>query len=327
MRGKNNMKKIFIVIILLCMTIKSYASFQGSASLDNLIIKTLPSTDMYFCTAADKEHFHLLLHLIGSLHGSNFDDTKQIAVFDLGLTPEQRTFLARVKKVSVYKLEITHPDLLKHFQTRPWNIDNGKMVRGLYAWKPVVIKQALEMFPYILYLDAGTAVLKSLRDVFYYIQEKGYFLLQQPSEKKAFVVGNHCTNYIKNKFQLNTHAYKWILKKPDLLAGIQGLSRAMYNDYVLPLYALSKDLKNFEDDGSCSGGFGWARHDQTLFGIHAYLLGLQPIFINKQVEFQVGNRKCLFKAGRSMDAHIFYHFRIDEKRYGKKLDVQIRFKS
>ena len=287
------MKKYFILVYVLCLTLSMYASLSTDLSVDR-----------YFCTAADKVFFDHLLNLTGSIHGSNFDDTREIAVFDLGFTNEQRQILSGIEKVQVYQVELTHPDLLKHFATLP---KEKKMVRGWYAWKPVVIKQALDMFPYVVYLDAGNVVLKPLGDLFKYIQKNGYFLIQDPYR---FCVGDHCTTHVKNKFKLNTSQYAWISKAPNIQASMQGLNKTMFQSYVLPMYELSKDLKNFEDDGSAPKGFGWGRHDQTLFGIHAYLLGLKLLEMHRleadSSEKKICKVSSYFKRDWR-DAHIVFH--------------------
>ena len=41
------------------------------------------------------------------------------------------------------------------------------------------------------------------------------------------------------------------------------------------MYELAKDITFFEDDGSCPKGFGWARHDQTLFSVFVNRLGME----------------------------------------------------
>lgn len=45
--------------------------------------------DMYFCIPSDSKFFDKLLRLIGSIHYTNFAKTKEIAVFNLGLTKKQ----------------------------------------------------------------------------------------------------------------------------------------------------------------------------------------------------------------------------------------------
>lgn len=268
------------------------------------------SDKMYFCAAADEKYFPLLVQLIGSIHKVNFDELEEIAIYDLGFTKPQRDALNAIAKVTVYDIELTHPDLLKIFKTN----DEGKTVRGWYAWKPVAIKQALEKFPYVLYLDAGVVVLKPLNDLFKYIQERGYALFQDQEwfvagTQQRFLVKNHCTNHVTFKFNLLAPENLWILEMPNMYAAMQGLSKTMYDSFVLPMYELTKDLRNFEDDGSCMGGFGWARHDQTLYSIQAHIRGLDLIEPHKEVPLMANGASFTIRVADNAEEnpHVFYN--------------------
>ena len=184
----------------------------------------------------------------------------------------------------MYPIELKHPDLLQHFFTR----SRGKPVRGWYAWKPVAIKQALDMFPYILFLDAGCRVLQPLDNIFYYIKKKHYLLVENGSR---YSIGDHCTKHVTDLFALSLPERKWILAERSISAGIQGLSRIIFGCYVQPMYELSKDLKNFQDDGSSPLGFGFARHDQTLFSILRCLLNWELIPPHRNNIFTVRGRR------------------------------------
>ena len=58
---------------------------------------------------------------------------------------------------------------------------------------------------------------------------------------------------------------------------------------------LAADIKNFEDDGTAYWGYGFARHDQTLFSIFARKLGLKThhLFPNPR-KIRVNDRKIYF---------------------------------
>lgn len=224
----------------------------------------------YYSTVADEKHFPLLRNLIASIHKVDFDFLNEIAVFDIGLTSAQRQELGRMQKVSVHDVEMTHPDLLTYFVTNPWN----KQVRGWFAWKPVVLKKSLEMFPYLLYLDAGTLLLSSPNDLFKHIKQNGYFLLSVNHN-----IVDRVTNPVRERLiPTFTPEQQMHVLHPDtwmVAGGIQGLSQAVYHDYILPIYRLSCDLSLFADDGSARLGFGEARHDQTIFSLFARALNLQ----------------------------------------------------
>jgi len=225
----------------------------------------------YICTAADSKYYTPLLQLIGSLQSVDFDKIGQIAVFDLGLSNAQKKHLNGIDKVQVYSVDTTNPNVLKSILTHP-----GKRTPGSYAWKPVVIKQALDMFPYVLYIDAGTTVLKSLENVFKHIIQNGYFII----DVGPWSIQCQCTRKVIKRFSLQSPHYAWILdeKTHAIDAGIQGVSRALYDSYIMPLYQLSvHEMDLFIDDGTALRGFGTARHDQALFSIYARMLGLEVL--------------------------------------------------
>jgi len=235
--------------------------------------------DMYICTCADAEFFPKLLNFIGSVHKYNFKKLKEIAVFDLGFTADQIKKLNKIRKVAVYDIEITHPDLLKHFDV---GRRDGRLVRGWYAWKPVAIKQALDMFPYVLYSDAGSVILKPLDNLFKHIKQNGYFFLRGSKNKLGLRTPEHVTK----TFNLDSEERKYILNSVGLAAGFMGLTRKYYDNFVLPMYELSHNIDHFVDDGSSTLP---ARHDQILFSMYARLLGLE--IKDSATHFLINNKK------------------------------------
>ena len=249
---------------------------------------------LYFCTASDTKFFKILKSFIGSVHKTNFDHLGEIAVFNLGLTKKQINEINSMQKVHVYEVERTHPDIIKQVK-----VDlGGRTVPGWYAWKPVAIKQALDMFPYVLWQDAGNVVLKPLDDLFEHIRQNGYLLLCGGRKNK-----NHTTQYLIKKFKLDQEDRKYVLDQNQCSAGSAlGISRdnyTAYNEFILPIYELTKDLRNFSDDGTCPGGFGRARHDQTVFSIFTSLLKLNLMRTSQrptQIFLTIDGKKIPFYA-------------------------------
>ncbi|MDR3646570.1 MAG: glycosyltransferase [Candidatus Babeliales bacterium] len=233
------------------------------------------SPDACFCTASDSNYFPLLINLIGSIHATNFDNINEIAVFDLGLEAEQINHLNTMKKVRVYEIEKANPDIIKSVVVNNW----GKKVPGWYSFKPVAIKQALEMFETVLWVDAGTTILKPIDHLFKYIKQEGYFICTMGDElennKLMHPVRWQTTKFLIDKFDLNSDENVWIMDQEIIGANFIGLSRKSYNEIALPFYELAKDIRNFIDDGTTPNGFGTARHDQTVFNIIAYLAKLK----------------------------------------------------
>lgn len=220
---------------------------------------------VYICTASDDLYYPCLLNLIGSIHKHNFNEICQIAVFDLGLNAEQKTSLLRIQKLKIYPIEQTHPDLLKRFNTRNW----GKAVPGWYAWKAVILKQAFDLYPWnatVMWIDAGTTILKDCSLLFDYIEEHGYFF----HNGSPWPMKRQTTKFAIDAFNLNTPETEWIAgDTPGMEAGFMGVTSSIYNDFIHPIYLLTFDLRFFADDGTCPNGFGECRHDQTIFSIIA----------------------------------------------------------
>jgi len=224
------------------------------------------SIPMYFCTAADDKHYPILLNMIGSIHKHNYYDVEEMAVYDLGLSDKHLQELRNLKKVRVYNIEEVNPEILTNIET-----GINRSVKGLFSWKPVAIKDSLDRYPYVLYLDAGTTILKPLNDLFKHIAQNGYLLFDCGHSIKQMA-----TKYLIDKFALRSDNDAWILDD-DILgidAGFQGVSRELYDSFVLPMYELAKDIQNFTDDGTCPKGWGYGRHDQTLYSILAQQLKL-----------------------------------------------------
>ncbi len=239
-----------------------------------LSLSALQAVPQYYATAVDEAHFYLLKNLIGSIHHTNFDQLEEIAVFDLGLSLEQKEELKHMQKVAVYDPEIVNPKMLTYNITAP----NGRMVRGDFSWKPVIFKQALEMFPYILYMDSGTTVLKPLDDLFEQIDTKGYFLLSCTKNNNNNVSNRLTQNIIKEVLPTRSKAEQAVAfdKHTYMIdAGLQGVSRNIKDSYILPLYEYAHNKELFKDDGTAPLGYGEARHDQTLCTLLAYWLNLK----------------------------------------------------
>lgn len=224
------------------------------------------------CTACDSGYFKKLLNFVGSLHQTNFDNLSTLAVYNLGLTEEQINQLNAIEKVEIREIRKVHPDILKPFRT----LEN-KYVAGWYAWKPVAIKQELEIHPTVLWIDAGSTICNSLVPLFKHVEQNGYFLatigVEMRNGRFPYDINWQTTSYVRKLFSIkNTDE---ILRKESVTASPQGVSRKAQHLFIDDLYSLAHDLKNYADDGTAPGGFGCARHDQALLGIIAYQKNLQ----------------------------------------------------
>jgi len=242
------------------------STFMALLFLSFNIAITAQANDMYIVTSADTEHFPWLQVLIRSTIQHNYAKLSEIAVFDLGLTQSDIETLKSMPFVRVYQIEEVNPDIRKKFLVR----SNGRLARGWYSWKPVIFYQALQMFPYFFYIDSSIEVIAPLDDIFDEIKREGYYLVGA-----GHPILPHATNRVKQLFDLDLEENKWILDQQSISAGIQGISRALLDSYIIPIYILAANIKNFEDDGSAPTGFGGSRHDQPLFSTLAAKLHLK----------------------------------------------------
>ncbi len=202
----------------------------------------ISSSQHYYCTAADEHYFSCLINLIGGIHKHNFEQLGEIMVFDLGLTQEQRLYLNSIQNLNVYDAEMVNSQMLIPFNTQTW----GKYVPGWYTWKAGAIKQALEKYTTILWIDAGTTVNAPLNDLFEHIEYNGYFFHNGVS----WSLQQETTQYVLDYFDLQLPLTQWSLN-PEIKgveSGLMGLSRSLYPTIILPMYLLSKNIRNFEDD-------------------------------------------------------------------------------
>jgi hypothetical protein len=264
------------------MGIYKYATEEIKTSQQNI-------KPMYFCTAGDDIHFNAVLNLISSIHKHNYKETEQIAVFNLGFSKENIDTLKKIQKVKVYEVEKINPLIVEPLYNCP-----GRWIRGLFSWKPVVIKQALQMFPYVVYADAGTTFNKPLNDLFEHIINQKYFISDCGHSIKWMT-----TKFIINKLNLNNDSQSWILNDDvfGIDAGFMGVTKEIEECFINPVYELAKDIHNFIDDGTCPQGWGTGRHDQTLFSIFARKLNLNILNHDREIEecfLTVGNKKIPF---------------------------------
>ncbi len=248
-----NFLKILITFIVIC----------------SLRLKAENKRTFFICTAANSAYYSRLINLIGSSHATNFENLHTIAVFDLGLSEAEKNYLNSIKRVKVLDIKTTHPDQLKFF----YSAKEKRTVLGWYAWKPVIIKQALDMFPYVLWIDAGTTILRPIGDLFIHLKNEGYFLCTIGDDivngKYARSVRWGATQYAIHLFDLSESLTNWVLDQESIMGGVIGASRNhwSYDKFLMPLYELAKDVRNFADDGTAEE---YGRHDQTIMSFLAY---------------------------------------------------------
>ena len=90
-------------------------------------------------SASDARFYDNVKNYVGSLH--HYEPNLQIVIYDLGLTDEQRNDMVKWRNVEVRTFD---------YDRYPEHVKNKKT----FAWKPLLIKDALTQSDCVLYLDS-----------------------------------------------------------------------------------------------------------------------------------------------------------------------------
>ncbi len=281
---------VWLLFFSLCFVRQSFSSPTKSA------------LKQYYCTASDDASFDYLVNLIGSVHATNFDNLGEVAVFDLGLGWDQKELLNSMQKVHVYNFKLTHPDIIKHVVVGQYTLCGGtygKVTRGWGAYKPCVLKQALDLFDYVLYLDPDSIVQKKIDHLFGYMNNVGHFFVQESEQeicgqKALLCLEAYCTKRVLRELKLDASENRWILQKPSMSTAVQGVSKYVFDSYVYPAYTCTRDLRNFEDDGSAPLDFGEGGREKLIFSVLAHKADLYFIEPDEYVQFEIDDKKKTF---------------------------------
>jgi hypothetical protein len=117
-----------------------------------------------FVTSANSRYYEKMRNLIGSILFWEPDAT--IAIFDLGLSSEQRERVSRWANVRVHDF---------NFDLYPPH------VRTLtnFAWKPLVMNESLSIYESIFYLDTSVELRSPIDEIKSKIDKHGYFFVHQ----------------------------------------------------------------------------------------------------------------------------------------------------
>ncbi len=124
-------------------------------------------------TAASERYVRrrMLDNLVGSLHF--WEPSSTIVVYDLGFSPESRSKVLRWRDVELRDLAPAVSRVLN--VTPPHTLEPSS-----YAFKALVIQDALLTARSVLWIDANCELRRPLDEVFYHLQDKGHFLVEHP---------------------------------------------------------------------------------------------------------------------------------------------------
>src|SRR5690606_20261451 len=127
-------------------------------------------------TASYKFMYNRLRNFIGSsiLH----EKDRKIVVYDLGLSDEQRIELETLENI-----KIIHFNFDK-YPTHVKDLNN-------FAWKPLVIQDALQYFQSILYIDSGLEIISNLEEIDKILQKDGFYFVPHIEKDVKFLELTH----------------------------------------------------------------------------------------------------------------------------------------
>jgi hypothetical protein len=160
-------------------------------------------------TGADERYGYALLNLLGSV-AANSPSFERIFAYDLGLSPFQRRLLDAVRGVEVRTVPPFAPHWAACFTWKPW------------IWTHLDADE-------IVWLDAGTTVLRPLEPLLDKIREHGYFLVSQGHPLEWLVPADYYELY-----GLPGEA----AREQTVAAGIIGfrIGSDFYNRVIVPTY-------------------------------------------------------------------------------------------
>ena len=235
---------------------------------------------MRVITAATIEYHAYLDALLESARG-----ICEVEVYDLGLGEHAKRLKARPVDLA--------PALLKMEEAHPKS-PHSHPVPGRYAWKPMVIRQAMREHGSILWVDAGVTFLRDAKPLFEEVEQRGFFAQNMWA---ANVGGSLCV-YPRQKLGVTDAE----AAKPAISAGVVGIHSRWYYPLVCAWARMAEeDLDLFLDHGDAPLGAHMGRHDQSLLQVLVARLGLIP------------EKSALVSADREhiTDRTVVYHSRSD----------------
>eukprot|EP00944_MAST-04C_sp_MAST-4C-sp1_P002950 g2950.t1 len=149
--------------------LKDFASKSVAVALEESTPSVSATANINILTGANSGYFKQLKNLVGSIHV--WEPSLSIYVYDLGLTTDEKS--------KILKWRNCHIRSLKNLTTR---VPEHVYDVSTYAFKILIIQDMLLQFANVLYIDAGSVLLRPLDIVREQLQRKGYFFLPQTSD-------------------------------------------------------------------------------------------------------------------------------------------------
>ncbi|MFO1284929.1 MAG: hypothetical protein U1F51_21155 [Burkholderiales bacterium] len=217
---------------------------------------------MVVATGASSRYFRALANLVGSIH--HWAPGTTIAVFDLGLAPAERERIGGWCDCRLHWAPDGPP--------RNVLLDGRRLRRphlaipGLYAWKPLAIRQAVDEYRRVLWLDAGSDARGPLDPIERALETDGHFLARGQDLDMTERLHPGCARRMGR-------TVADFAGRPSYAANTQGYERGAEADSRIldPMLAAALDRRTIAPIGATVLGH---RFDQSLLSIIAYTSGL-----------------------------------------------------
>jgi len=177
--------------------------------------------ELVIVTGASDNHFEVLRNLLQTI--ITFQPSAGIIINDLGLPIESS------KELADWCLDQQAKGLwlctvrLFEFWKYP-SYFNISIARGEYAWKPVIIKEVVDEYPLVLWLDAGDALHASLNETITNIRERGFISTETAPSVKQWTHEGMFT-YFEKHFLLTDKILQKVLAGQNCNGAVNGWYR------------------------------------------------------------------------------------------------------
>jgi hypothetical protein len=270
----------------------------------NLVYDTIKN-DCAITTAASDNFAYFLFNMLYSLH-KNFPDHPVVYIYDLGLNER---YLKEIRNIKWIKI------------VYPPSSDKIPYIKESYAWKPFLYSEPKER--YVLQLDAGIVIFKSLKHWFYLIKKRGYLFFRQ-GDKLTDIV----TDELWKIVGLNKENYRNI---PYFAAGVIGFDKNLMEPAIKESCSLSEKgyslgYSESEKTRIC-GKYDniirdcvLFRHDQTLVNLtfikHLKNIGINQFSIQKErhapIDYFKFNKADVWCAKRNKKSLKFFNKPVED---------------
>ena len=263
---------------------ETFKKNSSSYSINTRSDKSHNGTDemLVVVTAASPGYMERLRNLVGSIHF--WEPGTDIEIYDLGLSEVNLYEIAQWKRVKVLPLP---------FEKYPSHVS---LLYNM-AWKIVLLHEAIQLHPRLIYFDSGIEIRRPLSDVRYFLERDGYYGIHLQVVNHPLLVGKqtHRGTYSKLREIGIEVDEDQMSKVPFCAGGVTGLVRGKVESLLEP--ALSCAL-----DKECIAPIGSGRrnhdYDQSVLSVVAYSTGrgkschVENVVDWNQIDYTVDETRC-----------------------------------